>query len=69
MTQSEKLPIIGQERALIDKLTKSLHNEARRVGDYTSIRSVPRGNTFEVRLAYGRIAKVTIELDRIDDDA
>lgn len=63
----EKLPIIGYERALVNKLTKRLHNEARRWHDYGSISSTARGNRFEVRLADGRIARVEVTLDRIEE--
>lgn len=62
----DTLGIIGQERALIDALTKALHNAGRAVGDYTKIRDTRRGNYFEIRLAYGRVARVTVELDRVE---
>lgn len=62
----ERLPIIGFERAVIQGLGKALHDAARSVGDYTPRHETPRGERFEVRLAEGRIAKVSIEFDRIE---
>jgi hypothetical protein len=61
-----KLFLIGRERVMIENLTKRLHTEARKHGDYTPIRELRRGNWFEVRLADGRVAKVVVELDRIE---
>ena len=65
---TEKLALIGRERFLIEKFAKVLHMAGRRVGDYTPLAETPRGNWFEVRLADGRIARVTVELDRIEQD-
>lgn len=62
---ADKLPLIGRERVMIEKLTKQLHDRARSIGNYTSIREDPRGNHFEVLLDDGRVAKVTVELDRV----
>lgn len=67
-TQPEKLPLIGRDRFIIEKLAKTLHGAASRVGDYTPVREIPRGNYFEVLLVDGYVAKVTVELDRIDHD-
>jgi hypothetical protein len=66
LPESNGLPLIGREVVLIAKLAKELHMAARRIGDYSPLVEIPRGNTFEVRLADGRIAKVTITLDRVE---
>lgn len=64
-------PIIGRERALIDALAKLLYEAARNSHDYGPIRETERGSTFEVRVLSGgamtgRVARVTIELDRVE---
>lgn len=63
---ADALPIIGRERALIDKLTQRLHADVRRYYDYGAVCSRARGSVFEVRMDDGRIARVTIELDRVE---
>jgi hypothetical protein len=65
--ESHKLPIIGREWAMIAGLANALHRQARSIGDYTALREMPRGQWFEVRLADGRIARVTVELDRVEE--
>lgn len=62
-----RLPLIGRERFQIDALTKIFHQEARRHHDYGPLQEIPRGNTFEVLLDDGRVAKITVELDRVED--
>lgn len=66
-TPATTVSLFGRERFMIEKLATYLHTTAKKYGDYTPIREIPRGNTFEVRLNDGRIAKVTIEFDRIED--
>lgn len=63
-----RLPLIGRDRVLIDKLSRTFHQEARRQGDYTPLWEDPRGNHFEVRLPSGHVARVTIMLDRLEGD-
>lgn len=72
---SEKLAIIGRERALIDKLAKLLADSTGRYHERTDPRHTARGAVFEVRIfegdrrrgwPTGRIARVTVELDRIE---
>lgn len=60
------LPLIGRERFLIDKLTRVLHASARAIGEYTPVWERRRGNAFEVRLGGDTVARVAIELDRLD---
>lgn len=61
----QKLSLIGRERFMIEKLAKALHGEARRHGSYTPVREIRRGNEFEVLLDDGRVAKITVVLDRV----
>lgn len=65
---TEKLPLIGRDRVLIENLAKAMHKVGRQIGDHTKLRESPRGNYFEVLLDSGRVARVTIELDRVDLD-
>lgn len=65
---SSRLPLIGRDRVVIDKLAGALHQEARRQGDYGPLQEDPRGDHFEVRLASGHIAKVVVTLDRLESD-
>jgi hypothetical protein len=65
-TGNGRLPIIGHDRAVIDGLTRALHNTARGHADYGPIQEDRRGAHFEVLLQYGQVAKVTIELDRYE---
>ena len=63
--------IIGRERALLDGLTKLIHDAVRSRHDYGPISERPRGATFEVHLLAGdeqtgRIARITVELDRVE---
>jgi hypothetical protein len=59
------LPLIGRERAMIEKVAEKLHAESQRHWDYGQIRETARGNTFELMLADGHVARVDITLDRI----
>lgn len=61
---ANRLSLIGRERVMIDQLTKEIYN--RITGEMTQIYKNQRGNTFEVLLEDGRVAKVTIELDRVE---
>lgn len=66
-----KQPIIGRERALIDALASLIFEVVRNRHDYGPIRETERGSTFEVRVLSGgamtgRVARVTIELDRVE---
>lgn len=62
----QKLPLIGHDRAVVNALTTALHNAARGHADYGPVNENSRGATFEVRLQHGQVARVTIELDRIE---
>lgn len=61
---ANRLSLIGRERVMIDQLTKEIYN--RITGEMTQIYKNRRGNTFEVLLEDGRVAKVTVELDRVE---
>lgn len=66
--------LIGRDRVLIDKLVKQLHDEARSHHNYGPIRQRQRGSSFEVQLLTdgkpnGRVARVTVELDRVEEDS
>jgi hypothetical protein len=70
MSESSKLPIIGRERMLIDKLAQKLQRSIETTHGYTTVRQEPRGSYFEVMMYDGkeqtdRIARVTVEMDRI----
>ena len=72
MQAQDTPPLIGRERALIDRLATQLHDAARSHHDYGPLRERPRGASFEVRILAeggetGRIAKVTVELDRVEE--
>lgn len=63
VTVDTSLAIIGHERAVIDKFTKTIHDAARRVGEYTGPVETRRGNTFQVRLDEdGSTARVSVDL-------
>jgi hypothetical protein len=64
-----KLSIIGYDVQLIDELAKRLHAAVRQEHEHTDPRETRRGCYFEVKLADSRIARVTVELDRVDPDA
>lgn len=72
-TPQEKPGIIGRERALMDKLAKLLHEGVAWRYEVTDVREDRRGSHFEVRVigpdgeATGHIARITIELDRVED--
>lgn len=66
-----KLGILGRERMLINKLTRTLHRETQRHHNYGSIKETDRGCAFEVQMLEGDektgcIARVTVELDRVE---
>lgn len=63
-----KLPTIGYDVQVISELAKKLY---RSINDrpVTALRETFRGRYFEVKLDQGRIARVTVELDRVDPDA
>lgn len=76
------MPIIGREYALVQALTKALRKAAggRHVTTVIKNERTPRGFEFEVaicepdqkpheRIPTGRIARVTVELDRVEDVA
>lgn len=63
----KRLRLIGREHVMIENLTKELHKAARSLGDYTPIREMRRGNWFEVLLKDGRVARVMVELHRIEE--
>lgn len=65
MSETSELPLIGRERFLVAQLATRLHDEARRHYDHAPLRETPRGNTFEVLLADGRVARVSVVLDHI----
>lgn len=58
--------IIGRERELVEKAAKLLHQEAKRHYDYTDLRETPRGNTFGITAADGRVITVTVELSHVE---
>lgn len=65
-----KLPIIGYDVMLIRKLAQKVYRAVEREGlSMTRLRQSSRGDYFEVKLADSRIARVTVELDRVDPDA
>lgn len=59
---ADKPSVIGHDRAVLDRFTKPLYVAARVQGDYTDIRDLRRGCAFDVRLEYGHVATVTVEL-------
>lgn len=59
--------IFGRERAMIDALTKHVQDAAKKQYEYSIIRERRRGSDFEVRMEDGRIAKITVELVRIEE--
>lgn len=61
-----KLPLIGRDRVMLDKFAKLVQREVSRHYEYSRLREDPRGSHFEVRLVDGRIARVTVELDRVE---
>jgi len=64
-----KLPIIGHDLMLIRGFAKKVHKAIPREIKYlTDLRETDRGYTFEAILADSRIARVTIELDRVAPD-
>lgn len=62
-----KPSLFGRERAMIDALTKHVHAVAKKRYEYSIIRERRRGSEFEVRMDDGRIAKITVEFDRIEE--
>lgn len=68
----DKPGIIGRERALMERLAKQLHLDARLSHDHTALFETRRGYRFEVNISgpdgkpSGRIASVVIELDRVE---
>lgn len=65
----ESLPLIGRERKMIENLTKSIHNAdwgSKHSYEVTPVYRRTRGNMFEVLMEDGRVAKVTVELDRVE---
>lgn len=58
--------VFGRERAMIDALAELLNKSIRTVHPYSAVRESRRGSWFEVQLADGRVAKVTVELDRVE---
>lgn len=75
MADQAKLGIIGRERAVIDKLTKLISDAVGGYHERTNSRHTDRGAEFEVRIfegtrgrgePTGHIARVTVELDRLE---
>lgn len=65
-----KLPLIGRERKMIDDLTKEIRNanwDSDHSYEVTPIYRRTRGSSFEVLMEDGRVAKVTVELDRVEN--
>lgn len=65
MNDETKLPLIGRDRVLIENLTKEIRDGLRDV-EVAPIYRRTRGNMFEVKLTDGRIAKINVELDRVE---
>ncbi len=71
--QSEPLPIIGRERALIGALANLVLGVVGKRHQTTRLHERPRGVSFDVRVlgsnykATGHIARITVELDRVTD--
>ena len=65
---TQRLSIIGLDYQIINGLAKRIHAAVRKDFDYTALRdtSDKRGRSFEVMLENGRVAKVTVELDRVE---
>lgn len=64
---ANRLSIIGRDYQIINDLARMLHKAVRREYAYTALRDTPdmRGVAFEVMLEDGRVARVTVELDRV----
>ncbi|MBA3891870.1 MAG: hypothetical protein H0X64_15215 [Gemmatimonadaceae bacterium] len=73
--QERKLRIIGREYALMQALARLAHGAVRKRHETTPIIDyrTPRGFSFDVRVfgpddePTGHIARITIELNRLDD--
>jgi len=63
---TERLPIIGADLMMIDKLAQRLKREVSEPS--TKITDAPdrRGRCFEVLLDNDRVARVIVELDRVE---
>lgn len=59
--------IFGRERAMVKALTTRIHAAMKKEYEYSPVRERSRGSDFEVRMDDGRIAKITVELDRIEE--
>lgn len=72
MSAETKPGISGRERALMERLARQLHLDAKLNHDYTALIETRRGYRFEVNVSgpdgkpTGRIASVVIELDRVE---
>lgn len=61
-----RLPIIGRERRMVNRLTEALHRTAQRHVDFEPIRETDYGATFRVQITdpdTTRTARVTVEID------
>ncbi len=72
---AEKLPAIGADLYAMRDLARQIHKRARGGPDamknvlgYTELRVTKRGYSFDVLLPGSRIARVSVELDRVDPD-
>ena len=64
----QRLSIIGRDLQIIDELASRIQKVLRMEHDYTNLGDTAdmRGRSFEVRLENGRVARVTVELDRVE---
>lgn len=65
---TQRLSIIGLDYLIINGLAKRIHAAIRKDFDHSDLRdtSDKGGRSFEVKLENGRVAKVTVELDRVE---
>jgi len=75
--ETNKLPLIGRERALMNALTKQIHNRGMAGYSVGRVRETPRGCAFDVQIVTnerghyiptGHYARVEVTLDRFDAD-
>jgi hypothetical protein len=67
-----KPSIIGRERSLMDKLANEIVAAVQKRHPVTDLREDRRGSHFEVQITLddeptGHVARVTIELDRLEE--
>lgn len=65
----DRLGLIGRDDALVAKHARRIHDNDKVYGDYTPLRKTAdrRGYTYDLRIDDGRILRVTVELDRVEE--